>query len=66
MRDHRARVLQQAQVGELQATPMPARKGKGYSGCTEALSDDLVKQNTSGLPKAGYSCFSSFVTIKGR
>ena len=42
MRDHRAGVLQQAQVGELQTAPMPARKGKGYSRGTEAFPDDLT------------------------
>lgn len=35
-------MLQQAQVGEFQATPVSARKGKGHSGCAKALSDDLT------------------------
>lgn len=49
MRDHRAGVLQQTQVRELQATPVPARKGKGYSGGAEAFSDDLIPQSKTRM-----------------
>ena len=37
-------MLQQAQVGEFQAAPVPAGKGEGYSRGAEALPDDLKMQ----------------------
>ena len=35
-------MLQQAQVGERQAAPVPTGKGEGHPGGAEAFSDDLI------------------------
>src|SRR5699024_4158723 len=70
-------VLQQAQVGDHQAAPVPARKGKGHSGGSETLPDDLkcsclfknrLSQNQSGgqCPARGKMEVNKNVSIVGR